>query len=215
MSGLGIFETLFALITDGISSGGYVGIFLLMALESMIAPVPSEAVMPFAGFLIAKGRFEMIWVVASSGLGSIAGSLISYFMGWKGGKPFVLKFGRYLLLDVHHLEWTERFFGKYGDKTIFICRFIPVVRHLISIPAGLGKMSITRFSFYTIVGATIWNSILMLAGVQLKEQWVLIHHYAQYLDSVIIFGIVVLLIYVIVKRRRLNLRGSKINEPFS
>jgi len=206
---VGLFETLFMLFVDIIAAGGYWGVFVLMMLESMVAPVPSEAVMPFAGYLVATGNFNMTPVVISSGLGSIVGSLISYYVGFKGGKPVILRFGKYLLLDVHHLELTERFFARYGDKTIFICRFIPVVRHLVSIPAGIGRMNLTRFSIYTIVGATIWNAILAYAGMWLGEQWSVIHHYSRYLDIlVVILGIAVVVYFV---RKRLRERQVRVS----
>jgi len=150
---------------------GYISITILMALESMIAPVPSEAVMPFAGFMIEQGKFTWTGVVFFSTLGSIIGSLISYYVGVLGGRPIVLKFGKYLLLDKHHLELTEKFFEKKGDATIFICRFIPVVRHLISIPAGIARMNIFKFSIYTIIGAAIWNTFLTYMGYLLRQNW--------------------------------------------
>ncbi|MBI5742365.1 MAG: DedA family protein, partial [Candidatus Niyogibacteria bacterium] len=136
-----------------IEAGGYGGVFFLMVLESMIAPVPSEAVMPFAGFLWFLGKMSFWPIVIFSTLGSIAGSLASYAIGSYGGRPLVLKYGKYLLLNEHHLEDTERFFNRFGGKTIFISRFIPVIRHLISLPAGAGKMNLWRFTIYTALGA--------------------------------------------------------------
>lgn len=145
---------------------GYVSVFILMAMESMIFPVPSEAVLPPAGLLISQGKFTFAGVTIASTLGSIFGSLLSYWIGLYGGRPFINKFGKYFLLDTKALELSEKYFNKHGDLTIFICRFIPVVRHLISIPAGLGKMNILRFSIYTIAGAGLWNAILTWAGVK-------------------------------------------------
>ena len=147
-----------------ISATSYPGIFLLMVLESMVFPVPSEAVMPFAGFLIVDGQFTFTGVIIASTLGSIVGSLLSYAMGFYGGKPFIKRFGKYLLLDVHDLEITEKFFAKRGELTIFIARFVPVIRHLISIPAGLGKMRLGKFIIYTTLGAGLWNSFLAFEG---------------------------------------------------
>src|SRR3989344_9038650 len=164
-----IVEKIVEYITIGMSIGGYFGLFILMALESMIAPVPSEVVMPFAGYLVLQGRFDFWIVLLVSGLGSIFGSVLSYYIGFYGGRPFVLRYGKYLLLDKEHLEWTENWFRKQGNKTIFISRFIPVVRHLISIPAGIAKMAIHKFVIYTFLGATIWNFILLYAGFKLGE----------------------------------------------
>jgi len=169
-----------------IGATSYPGIFLLMVLESMVFPVPSEAVMPFAGFLIVKGQFTFTYVIIASTLGSIVGSLVSYTMGFYGGKPFIKKFGKFLLLDTHDLEITERFFAKRGELTIFISRFIPVIRHMISIPAGLGKMNIWKFILYTILGAGLWNSFLTYIGIKLQENWTEVMKYSHIIDIVVV-----------------------------
>jgi membrane protein DedA with SNARE-associated domain len=165
-----------------ISSGGYFGVFFLMVLESMIIPMPSELVMPFAGFVAGQGKFNFFLVVLSSSLGSLAGSLLSYWMGYYGGNKFVIHFGKYLLLDVADLKKTEDWFAQKGEKTIFFSRFIPVVRHLISIPAGIGKMKLGHFSFYTVFGATLWNTFLAYLGYVLGENWEEVRHYSHYLS---------------------------------
>ncbi len=170
---------------------GYPGLVLMMALESMVAPVPSEIVMPFAGFLIVKGSFTIWGGIVASSLGTIIGSLISYYMGKWGGYPIVIRFGKYLLLDREHLDFTVRWFEKRGEITIFICRFIPVVRHLISIPAGVGNMNILKFSIYTLIGGTIWNTILLFAGIWLKEHWGIIHEYSSQIDKVVVVILVI------------------------
>jgi membrane protein DedA with SNARE-associated domain len=169
-----------------ISATSYPGIFLLMVLESMVFPVPSEAVMPFAGFLIVDGQFTFTGVIIASTLGSIVGSLLSYAMGFYGGKPFIKRFGKYLLLDVHDLEITEKFFAKRGELTIFIARFVPVIRHLISIPAGLGKMKLGKFIIYTTLGAGLWNSFLAYVGFKLKENWTEVMKYSHTIDIVVV-----------------------------
>ncbi|OPX20286.1 MAG: hypothetical protein BZ151_04775 [Desulfobacca sp. 4484_104] len=201
---MGITESLLELFTRLISTLGYGGVFVLMTLESMVAPVPSEMVMPFAGFLIFTGQFQTIWVIVASTLGSIAGSLLSYGMGYKG-EAVVLRYGRYLLLNPHHLKWTEDFFVRHGKKTIFISRFIPVVRHLISIPAGLGKMRLLPFIIYTAIGAAMWNAFLTYLGFWLRQHWVIIHHYSHILDFVVIAGAALALAgYWVWRRRRLR-----------
>ncbi len=172
--------------TAVMSSMGYPGLFLLMALESMVAPVPSEAVMPFAGFLVADGRFSWVGAVLASCSGTVAGSWVSYVMGRWGGRPLVLRFGRYLLLDHEHLDFTHRWFERRGEATIFIARFIPVVRHLISIPAGVAEMNPARFTVYTLVGGTIWNTILLVAGHRLRGRWEVIVAYSHQIDYVVV-----------------------------
>lgn len=208
---MGLTETLLHAITQLISYLGYTGVFILMALESMIAPVPSEMVMPFAGFLMYTGEFTILGVLIASTLGSIVGSLASYGMG-RLGEGVVLHYGRYLMLNVHHLEWTKDFFQRYGSRTIFISRFIPVVRHLISIPAGLGRMSLTPFLIYTTLGATLWNMFLAFLGMKLKEHWEIIHTYSHTLDIVVVaIGILGVLAYFLYRRQQARKKLAKIS----
>ena len=181
-----IFERLSELFTSVIASTGYLGIFVLMVLESMVAPVPSELVMPFAGFLVADGKLNLWLVIAVSSLASLTGSLISYFVAYFGEKELIHKFGRFVFLDKEELAWTERWFQKRGSVTILISRFIPVIRHLISIPAGLGKMNLKQFVIFTAVGATSWNTFLLWVGMQLRERWDIVHKYSNQLDVLIV-----------------------------
>ena len=197
---MGLTECLLNYNTQLICTLGYFGVFILMALESMIAPVPSELVMPFAGFLIVRGDFTAGPVILASSLGSITGSLLSYGMGMLG-KPVVLKYGRYLFLNPHHLEWTHAFFERHGGKTIFICRFIPVVRHLISIPAGLARMRLAPFIILTLIGATLWNGFLIYMGTLLQENWQLIQKYTHILDILVIAALLAAGAYLVWKIR--------------
>jgi membrane protein DedA with SNARE-associated domain len=194
---MGITELLVEHITAFIDQTGYTGICILMVFESMIAPVPSEAVMPFAGFLIADGRFTFAGIVFWSTVGSIIGSLLSYVMGAYGGRPVVERFGKYLLLDRHHLDLTEKYFAQYGEITIFVCRFVPVIRHLISVPAGMGRMPLLKFCVYTIVGAGLWNAFLTWMGVKLQQNWSSIMHYTHAIDKVIVVALVVVMIWIV------------------
>ncbi len=205
---MGLTEFLATYITKIIDQIGYASVAFLMMLESMIFPVPSEAVMPFAGFLVFEGRFTFVLVVVFSTLGSIVGSLLSYVAGYYGGKPFVLKFGKYLLLNEHHLETTEKYFTKFGEVTIFICRFIPIVRHLISIPAGVGKMNLVRFSILTVIGAGMWNAFLCWVGMVLREKWEEVMKYSKVIDIVVIVILAGLLAYFIYKQ----IRGRQVKK---
>jgi len=203
-------ELLINHVVNWIGISGYAGLVVLMALESMVAPLPSEAVMPFAGFLIFEGRFSFHEVILFSTVGSIIGSVVSYYAGLWGGRPFVNRFGKYLLLDHHDLELTEKFFNKYGDKTIFISRFIPVVRHLISIPAGIGEMKIGKFILYTAIGAGLWNSFLAYAGFRLKSHWETIRHYTQIMDIVVVALLLITVGYFVYRHvRRLKEAGNR------
>ena len=201
-----IVEKLAGYIVAGISGFGYFGIFALMALESMIAPVPSEIVMPFAGYLVLQGKFNFWYALIASSLGSVFGSILSYYLGSYGGRAVILKFGKYLLLEEEHLEWTEKWFSKQGEKTIFISRFIPVVRHLISIPAGIAKMAMNKFIIYTFAGASIWNLVLLYAGFRLGAHWDKIHEFSKELDIIFIAGVLLFLAYFVWKhhKRRKN-----------
>jgi membrane protein DedA with SNARE-associated domain len=184
---------------ETISLLGYFGVFFLMVLESMIFPIPSELVLPFAGFLISRGEMTFLLVVLFSTLGSLVGSLLSYYLGKYGGKKFVLKYGKYFLLNKKHLINTEKWFSKKGELTIFIGRFIPVVRHIISIPAGAGKMNLKKFIFYTVIGAGIWNSFLTYFGMILGNNWDTIRQYSEYISWGVIAIIIMLGAYFLWK----------------
>jgi membrane protein DedA with SNARE-associated domain len=190
MSGLTEILAAIGRFAIGLISGvGYAGVFLLMAMESMVIPIPAELVMPFAGFLVSTGRFGMFWVFVASSLGSLAGSFLSYYMGRLGGNRFIVRFGKFLLLDLEDLKKTEDWFARKGEKTILIGRLIPVVRHLISIPAGIGSMDRRKFALYTFIGASFWNMCLAVLGYVLGQNWAKIRHYTEPVSV----GVVVLL----------------------
>ena len=193
------------------SALGYPGLLIMMALESMIAPVPSEIVMPFAGFLVVEGQFSFLGAALASSLGTLLGSLLSYWMGKYGGYPLIYKYGKYFLLEREHLEYTVSWFEKRGDIAVLICRFIPVVRHLISIPAGVGKMNIVRFCFFTLLGGTTWNVILLCAGVKLGQHWDIISKYSHELDYVVVAVLCVVLAWWVRKqwKRRAAIAAGK------
>jgi membrane protein DedA with SNARE-associated domain len=188
--------------TKLIDATGYPGVFALMTMESMVLPVPSEAVMPFAGFLVATHRFTMAGIIVASTLGSIAGSLLSYAIGRYGGASFVNRWGKYLLLNNHDLEVTEKFFNKRGSITILICRFIPVVRHLISIPAGTGRMNIFTFLIFTIIGAGLWNAFLSFCGFYLKQNWEVVMKYSHLVDIAVVLILLGGILYFIFKHMK-------------
>ncbi|HEY2951211.1 MAG TPA: DedA family protein [Verrucomicrobiae bacterium] len=188
----------------------YAGAAGLMALESMIAPVPSEAVMPFVGFQVADGKWNLWLAIAATSAGSMLGSLLSYLMGYHGGRPVVLKIGRYLFLNQRDLERTEAFFHqRAGLLTIFISRFIPVVRHFISIPAGLGHTPMLPFLTVTFIGATVWNTFLLLCGMKLREHWTVVQKYSHQADYVIVALILAGLVWFVVKRRAVRQAGEQ------
>ena len=143
---------------------GYPGIVVLMAMESSILPVPAELVMPPAGYWVAKGEMGAVAAVAAGVVGSILGSLANYFLALWLGRGLVRRFGRYFLISERSLERSERYFAAHGEISVLLGRMLPVVRHLISIPAGLARMSLVAFVVYTGVGATLWCAILVWIG---------------------------------------------------
>ncbi len=156
---------------ESIAASGYLGVFLLMVLESALMPVPSEVVMPFAGFAAFQGKLDFWTVVLAGGLGNLIGSWIAYWVGLHGGRRLLGKYGHYFLIKLEHLDWAEHWFEKYGRSTAFFSRLLPVVRTFISLPAGIGKMNFTQFSFYTITGSLIWSAFLTYIGFYLGPSW--------------------------------------------
>lgn len=184
-------------ITEFIGATGYISIFILMAMESSALPIPGEVIMPFAGFLIVQGRFTWVMVILVSTSGSIVGSYISYLIGQYGGEPFFERYGKYLLVNKRHLDKTHHFFHHYGSVTIFFSRFIPVARHLISIPAGMSHMKMPKFLLFTILGAGLWNTFLTYLGYILKQNWNEIMKYSHYIDISILVASVLILVFFV------------------
>ncbi len=171
-AGMGLLAALGDLSLQVMASLGYAGLFLLMTAESMVLPVPSEAVLPFAGFLASDGRMSLALAFLVSLAGTLAGSLLSYAMGAYGVRPLLERWGKYVLVTPHHLETTHRFFERRGGSlTIFLARFVPVVRHLISIPAGSARMPLARFALATALGGGLWDLFLLYVGWLLGRNW--------------------------------------------
>jgi len=193
-------------LLDTISAMGYPGIFLLMAMESSIIPVPSELVMPPAGYLAFQGQMNLAVAILCGTAGSLAGAYVNYFVSLRLGRPLILKYGRYVLIPPDKFERVERFFLRHGEISTFIGRLLPVVRHLISIPAGLSGMGHLRFSCYTLAGAAIWCGILATIGYIIGENQQLIMQYShKALAWVVLFSIALVAVYVWWhKRRRLS-----------
>ncbi len=163
--------TLAAWITAAISAGGYGGVALLMALESACIPLPSEVIMPFAGYLVSTGRFSL-WLVALAGaIGCTIGSSVAYWVGALGGRRFVDRWGRWILLDHGDLIAAERFFARFGTPAVLIGRLLPVVRTFIALPAGMGRMRQAPFQTYTFIGSFIWCYALAAIGAALGKRW--------------------------------------------
>ena len=166
-----IIEILSAFIVATISTLGYAGVALLMAIESACIPLPSEIIMPFSGYLVYKGQFNLWWVGVAGALGCVVGSWVAYYAGLYGGRPFIEKYGRYVLLSRHDLDLADRWFARYGEVIVFASRLLPVVRTFIAFPAGVARMNMTRFTVYTFLGSLPWCLGLAYVGQVLGEQW--------------------------------------------
>ncbi len=176
-----------------ISGAGYFGVLLLMAIESACIPLPSEIIMPFAGYLAYKGQFSLYWAATAGALGCNLGSLIAYEIGHYGGRPLVEKYGSYLLINRHDLEMADRFFLKFGAPAVFIARLLPVVRTFIALPAGIARMPRLRFHLYTFAGSWPWCFMLAWVGMKLGEHWESDPRLKQWLHRLDLLIIVVIL----------------------
>lgn len=185
---------------------GYPGLFILIVLESTMVPIPSLLVMPFAGFLAARGDFSLPLILVINSAGALTGSGLSYLLGAAGGKPLLLRYGKYIFVRAKDIERTEAYFAKHGGKTVLIARFLPVVRHLISIPAGIARMPLSRFLPLTFLGATIWGGGLMILGYQLGARWEAVATQAKRVDLVIAVLVVLVIVAIaigfVLRRRR-------------
>ena len=193
-------ELLAGFITSVISQIGYVGVFILMALESALIPIPSEVIMPFSGFLVATGEFNPFYVLAAGTIGNLVGSIIAYYIGSCIGRNLVLRYGKYVFIDENHLDLADRWFQKFGDKIVFISRNLPAVRTYISLPAGISNMNIAKFSIYTLIGSIPWNFLLLYVGVILRQNWELILRYTTILDVIVVISVVAFVIWFLRKR---------------
>lgn len=173
-------------IVNIISTLGYLGIMILMALESACVPIPSEIIMPFSGYLVYLGRFSLWQVVFWGIIGNLIGSIIAYFIGIYGGRSLIEKYGKYILISSHDLDLTERWFKKYGNISVFFSRMFPIVRTFISVPAGVARMPFWKFCFYTFLGSLPWSLFLTYIGIVLGENWKIIEVYFRKFDWLIV-----------------------------
>jgi membrane protein DedA with SNARE-associated domain len=190
-----IAEFLSDYITQFISSIGYLGVFILMTLESAALPVPSEVVMPFSGYLSYMGVFNLALITIVGAAGCMTGSVVSYMVGLKGGRPFLAKYGKYVFMNYKHVELAEKWFNKYGDKAVFFSRLFPVVRTFISLPAGIGKYSLRKLTLYSFLGSLPWCFGLAYAGFKLGPYWKDIIKFFNGLDIVIVVIIILFALY--------------------
>ena len=191
-----------------IGSTGYGGIVLLMAIESACIPLPSEVIMPFAGYLVSTGQLSLVGVATAGALGCNLGSVVAYWVGARGGRPAIERWGRLVLIGPHELAWTERFFGRFGGPAVFLGRLLPMVRTFIALPAGLGRMHQGWFHLYTFVGSWIWCFVLALVGERLGAQWdsnptlrALFHRFDIAIAAIVVLGAAAFLVHRLRARR--------------
>jgi membrane protein DedA with SNARE-associated domain len=190
----GLIAKLGLFVISVISTLGYFGVTMLMAVESACIPLPSEVIMPFSGYLVHTGQFNL-WLLAFMGaLGCNLGSLVAYEIGYHGGRPLVERFGSYIFLNQHDLDLTDRFFARFGDVTVLISRMLPVVRTFIALPAGIAKMPRLRFHLYTFIGSFPWCLGLAYLGMKAGEHWNYLgkyfHQFDKVIGAIILIGII-------------------------
>ena len=196
-------------VQDIVLGLGYSGLFVLIVLESTMIPIPSLLVMPFAGYLASLGELSLPAILAINSAAALTGSMLSYLLGAAGGKPLLLRYGKYVFVRAKDIEKTEQYFARHGGKTIFIGRFLPVVRHLISIPAGIARMPLPQFLTLTFLGASLWGGGLMVLGYELGSRWEAVATKAKRVDLVIAVGVVLVILalsirFVLRRRRERN-----------
>lgn len=189
-----------------VSDLGYPGIVLVMALENVFPPIPSEAVMPLAGFLVTTGRFNFILAVTMGVLGSLLGGLILYYLGAIIGsqkvRGFIEMYGKYLMISAEDLNAAEQWFNRHGERAVLLARMVPVVRSVISIPAGFIKMPLSRFIIYSTIGIACWTTLLTVVGVVLGNNWEKLSPVLRSFDFIVVGVLLVLLAYYVFKKTK-------------
>lgn len=207
-----MFESFSLWIQDIVREVGYTGVFILITLESTLVPIPSELVMPFAGFMASQGEFSLPVILVINSVGALVGSGLCYWVGVVGGKPFLVRYGKYFLIRQHDIAKTEAFFAKHGKATILIARFLPVIRHVISVPAGIARMPLPGFFLQTFIGSTIWGGALILLGYYVGSNWEVFATTLKRVDlligAILVLGLVALGIRFVVRRRASGLENN-------
>ena len=189
-------------VTDLVSNYGYLGIFVLMLLGSACIPIPSEITMPVAGFLAFEHHLSLVPVIAVGVVANLAGSLLSYYVGRGEGRTLLLKYGRYIMIKPHDIERADDWFARYGPPAVFFARLLPVVRTFISLPAGVAKMDVKKFSILTVLGCIPWVTILGVAGYELGANWSKVLTYTRPLEYAVLAAVVVGIALALVRRRK-------------
>jgi membrane protein DedA with SNARE-associated domain len=195
----GIIETVTNFAIYLIEDLGYWGVFIGMTLESACIPLPSEVIMPLSGFVVYRGEMSLLGITIVGAVGNLIGSWIAYFVGLKGGRPFLEKYGKYVLISPKKLDMAHEWFDKYGHEAVLISRVLPIIRTFISLPAGIAEMDLKKFSIYTFLGSLPWCFVLAYIGFMLGPNWNIIEKYFHYMDIVVVIAVVILAIYLVHK----------------
>jgi membrane protein DedA with SNARE-associated domain len=207
-----VVEPIVDLATEFIGSAGVAAVFLLMTLESACIPVPSEAIMLFAGFAVSKGELTLFGILAAGVLGNLVGSWIAYAVGYYGRLDLLEK-NKLIHISPKHLKWADDWFARYGNWTVFFSRMLPIVRTFISLPAGVARMPFWRFSAYTLLGSLPWVVALAIVGEKVGDNWEDWRHKLGYLDYLVVAAIVAGVVYLLVRRRRGGGGGDGEDQP--
>jgi membrane protein DedA with SNARE-associated domain len=194
--------------TDFIDAVGLLGVFVLMVLESACIPVPSEAIMLFAGFSVSEGELTLLGIVVAGVLGNVVGSWIAYAVGYYG-RIELLEKNRFLHVSRKHLDWADRWFERHGDVTVLVARILPIIRTFISLPAGVARMPFWRFTVLTLLGCIPWVLLLAIVGREVGDNWEQWNDYLHYLDYAVIVAIVIGIVYLLIRRRRSGARAAE------
>lgn len=195
-------EWLEHLITDYLGDYGYQAVFVLMVLESAAIPIPSEVTMVFGGFLVSRGELDFFWVAMLGTVANVLGSWLTYWIGLRGGRPLIERWGRYVFLRKHELDRAEAWFERRGELAVFVSRLLPVVRTFISLPAGVARMPFGKFTLYTFLGCLPWTFALTWAGLLLGDNWETVLRYGEPVSWAIVIAGVGLIVWWLVKRAR-------------
>lgn len=205
---MGIFDSIFDFASNLMAQTGYAGVFVLMVMESATLPVPSEIVLPLAGFLVSQGQLEFWTTVVVATLGSLVGTMVDYAIGYRLGRPAILRYGRLVRLSERHLANSEAWFAKHGEWAALLARFVPLMRTVIAFPAGLAKMPIGKFLVYSTIGIFVWDVALIYVGVVAGQNADLIAHSLESTFTIVgISAIIVtgLVLFAFSKRHKKNL----------
>jgi membrane protein DedA with SNARE-associated domain len=215
---LGLLSDLTNWAKDFVESAGYFGVFLMIVLENVFPPIPSEAILPLAGFLAGEGRFWLPAVILAATLGAVVGALILYYVAYAIGDArvrwLINRYGKWFAVAESDLDKANAWFDRYGGIAVFICRMVPIIRSLVSLPAGLRRMNLTSFIIYTAIGSGIWNSILIIAGWWLGDNWEDVSTVVDYLEYpmyVVILGAIVWFIW----KKKFATRGTNVPDTMA